>query len=317
MRKAVKILAVAAAFTAAFAFTAFAGWEQDETGYRYHNDSGSYANDQILNIDGVNYGFNPQGYMATGWYYVTATGTWYYFDPASGAQVNGWVQSDGKWYYMNPSNGGAMHTSWLKLGPNLYYLDESGVMAVGYFGVGGLAYRADENGVVYRNTSEEDANGNIYVYDDEGRIKFANAQTRNISKGEGGSVFQDFMTPEDFEEGKAAITRMSEEVIEKTMDEYYVKYREKIDGVTSSNRLAKRTEDWKQRASRALQELQVPQEKIDAYMNAVVYNTYRPYGDLSEFGYDYEYEDEDEDDDYDDYYDDDYYDYYDDDYDYD
>lgn len=304
MRKKTMILTAAMLLSASCAFSAYAEWDHDDKGYWYRNESGSYARDQVVSIDGVNYAFNAEGYMLTGW--QNQGGKWYYYDTASGAQANGWRQLDGKWYYLDPAAGGAMHTSWLKLGSNKYYLDASGVMKTGYFGVDGLAYRADANGVIFRNTHTEDENGNIFSYDEEGRIKFANNTTRQISKGEGGSSFQDFLPPEFFEEGKAMLQEQASQVIANKKDELYVKYKKKLHGITKVSRINRRKEDWKKSASRDLGALNVPQEEIDEYIKAVLYNSYQAYGDLNDYGYgeidkNYEYEDEDdEDEDYDD-----------------
>ncbi len=307
MRKSVKVLAVASLLSISCVFAAYAGWEQDEKGYYYQNESGSYARDQILNIDGVNYGFNGEAYMMTGWQQIG--GNWYYFAPESGAQLTGWQQIDGTWYYLNPGDG-AMKTSWFKQGANLYYLDQNGAMKTGYFDVDGLAYHANDSGVIYRNTSTEDGNGNIFVYDDLGRIKIANKSTRNISKGEdGGSAFQDFLSLEFFDERKNELIAQAEEVVNKKMDELYVKYKKKMVDATTAKKVTSRTAAWEVSATRALTELQVPQEEITAYLYAVEHNQYQSYGDLSDYGYDEidaDYEYDDDDDDYDDYYDDDY-----------
>ena len=305
MRKSMKVLAAASLLSISCVFAAYAGWEQDEKGYYYQNESGSYARDQILNIDGVNYGFNGEAYMMTGWNQMG--GNWYYFDPASGAQLQGWQQINGSWYYLNPGDG-VMKTSWFKQGANLYYLDPNGAMKTGYFDVDGLAYHANESGVIYRNTSTEDGNGNIFVYDDLGRIKIANKSTRNISKGEdGGSAFQDFLSLEFFGERKEELIAQAEEVVNKKMDELYVKYKKKMVDANTTRKINSRTEDWEKSATRALTELQVSQEEIDAYLYEVEHNQYQSYGDLSDYGYDeidenYEYdEDDDEDDDFYDY----------------
>ncbi|MCI8659328.1 MAG: hypothetical protein HFG54_03620 [Lachnospiraceae bacterium] len=309
MRKNEMIFTAAMILSFSCAFSAYAEWGQDDKGYWYKNDSGSYARDQVIAIDGVNYVFNAEGYMLTGW--QSREGKWYYYDTGSGAQVYGWRQVDGKWYYLDPASGGAMHISWLKLGNNRYYMDANGVMMTGYFGVDGLAYEADSNGVVVRNQHKEDEHGNIFSYDDEGRIKFANNTTRQISKGEGGSSFQDFLPPEFFEEGKAMLQEQAGEVIARKKDELFVKYKKKLKGVTSSSRINRRREDWKKSVNRELGAFNVPQEEIDEYIRQVIYNYYQAYGDLNDYGYyeidkNYEYE-EDEDDDYED--EDDYYDY--------
>lgn len=303
MKKKTIFLSTVALLSVSFAFSAYAEWGHDDKGHWYKNESGSYARDQVMTIDGANYAFNAEGYMLTGW--QSREGKWYYYDTESGAQVSGWRQVDGKWYYLNPALGGAMHTSWLKLGNNKYYLDANGVMLTGYFGVDGLAYRANDKGEIFRNMSTEDENGNIYAYDDEGRIRFANSTTRTISRGEGGSSFQDFLPPEFFEEGKAQLQEQAGQVVAGKKDELFVKYKKKINGITKASRIQRKREEWEKTARRELEALHVSSEEIDEYIHQVEYNTYQSYGDLNDYGYNeidenYEYDDEEDDEDYDD-----------------
>lgn len=319
MKKQAAIVTLAAALTLGSAITAYAGWESDENGrWWYLNDSGSYARDQIMTIDGVNYGFDAEAYMMIGWQRFGSD--WYYFNPSGGAMMTGWQMIDGTWYYLEPSTG-VMRSGWLKVGPNLYYLDPDGKLKTdGYFDVDGLAYAADASGVILRNTSEQDENGNIFVYDDLGRIKIANSSTRTISKGEdGGSVYQDFLSLKEFENLKAELTQQADDVVAKTKDELYVKYKKRMQGAKTTNQINSRKAKWETSARYNLGQLpKVTEEEINLYIQQVEWNTYQPYGDLTDYGYDeidpnYEYNDEDEEDedDYDDYDDYDYYDYYD------
>lgn len=60
----------------------FAGeWAQDETGWRYLNDDGSYSVNEWQEIDYKNYYFDPEGYMLSNMitpdeYWVGADGCW-------------------------------------------------------------------------------------------------------------------------------------------------------------------------------------------------------------------------------------------------
>lgn len=302
MKKRFVVLAAAAVLSLSFASAAYAGWNQDGNGWTYQNESGSMARDQLMVIDGATYGFNQSGYMLTGWQVVN--GQWHYFDPASGVQMTGWQAIGGVWYYMDPATG-AMHTSWLKLGTTMYYLDPaSGAMKTGYFDVDGLAYRTHDDGSIYRNTSEEDGNGNIFVYDDLGRIKIANSSTRNISKGEGGSAFQDFLSMANYDEWKNGLIAQSNEVVGRKKDELYVKYRKEMVDADSVKKRENRRTKWEANAKRQLEELHVSEEEINTFIQQTEWNTYTSYGDLTEFGYDdidpyYEWnEDEDEEEDW-------------------
>lgn len=124
------------------------GWNQDETGWYYQFQDGSYAQKVWMKAKGVQYAFDERGYMITGW--CKLDGIWYYFEP-SGAMYTGWLQdasglwyyltdtgamqtgwfqdADGSWYYLTDT--GAMHTGWLQDADGLwYYLDRTGAMAV-------------------------------------------------------------------------------------------------------------------------------------------------------------------------------------------
>ncbi len=76
------------------------GWFENETGWFYVKADGSYARGEWLDLDGVRYWIDPDGYMATGWRQFT-NGDWYYFGKSSGAMsTNRWVEDNGKWFYL-------------------------------------------------------------------------------------------------------------------------------------------------------------------------------------------------------------------------
>ena len=200
MRKSIKILAAAAMLSAACAMTAYAGWNQDDKGYWYQYDNGFYAKGGIKTIDGVTYAFDEEGYMLTGWQYISFR--WYYFDTGTGAQTIGWTQLDGKWYYLDPKDFGSMYTSWLDIGKDRYYLDESGVMKTGVFYLAGentgslYAYEADENGVLIRNTTKKNGNRTIR-YDSEGVMMYRNDTTQKVNGVTGEGAWQYVLNEED------------------------------------------------------------------------------------------------------------------------
>ena len=66
MRKKLGAVLLTLALSAAWAGTAWAGWETDGTSWWYNYDEGGYASSGIRNIDGVNYCFSSDGYMLTG-----------------------------------------------------------------------------------------------------------------------------------------------------------------------------------------------------------------------------------------------------------
>ena len=149
-----------------------ADWHQDNVGWWYSLNNGSYIKDRIALIDGKLYNFDARGYMKTGWHkeyydYRDARGAlekrWFYFDPVSGASVNGWQKIDGKWYYIistgpitgeheiggkkyyfDPANGD-MKTGWVSKmgssGTEWYYYDPvSGARVEGWQNIDGKWY---------------------------------------------------------------------------------------------------------------------------------------------------------------------------------
>lgn len=81
-------------------------WQQDETGWRYCREDGSYPKDSWFQdpADQKYYWFDSQGYMKTGW--IDWEGKWYYCDLAgspSGAMVTGEQVIDGNQYFFDES----------------------------------------------------------------------------------------------------------------------------------------------------------------------------------------------------------------------
>ena len=107
MKKLRLYVAIMAA-SLAMSITAFAGqWKQDNVGWWYQNDDGSYPASVIKQIDGPWYYFDGTGYMKTGSFYLSDG--WYSFredgscsNPISqadgapvGAPGEGWVEYNG------------------------------------------------------------------------------------------------------------------------------------------------------------------------------------------------------------------------------
>ncbi len=79
---------------------ASAGWKQDASGWYYIKEDGAQAASEWKTLDGSDYWFDGNGYMATGWRKFT-NGAWYYFAPENGRMVySNWVQDGGAWYYL-------------------------------------------------------------------------------------------------------------------------------------------------------------------------------------------------------------------------
>lgn len=105
----------------------------------------------IQNQKGWWYSYNNGSYPASSWKLID--GQWYYFN-WEGYMVTGWQKIDGSWYYLNSS--GAMTTGWQYVNNRWYYMDGSGIMQVGWQYVNGKWYYMDESGAMYANTTTPD-----------------------------------------------------------------------------------------------------------------------------------------------------------------
>ncbi len=101
-----------------------ADWHQDNVGWWYSLNNGSYYKNTGANIDGKSYKFDDRGYMITGWQYNVYNGGdysgWYYYDPVTGEEKRGWQLIDGKWYYLTPFGARSGHEN---INGKLYYFD--------------------------------------------------------------------------------------------------------------------------------------------------------------------------------------------------
>lgn len=103
-----------------------ADWHQDNVGWWYSLDNGSYYKNVDAVINWKFYRFNNSGYMVTGWDYHQFLDNnqkkegWFYYDPVSGEQQTGWKEINGKWYYL--SFGGA-YTGIRTINGKDYYFD--------------------------------------------------------------------------------------------------------------------------------------------------------------------------------------------------
>ena len=75
---------------------------QNENGWQYQNNDGSYATNTWQNIDGYWYVFDENSYMVTGWYW---SGEEWYYLADNGQMQTGWFTQDGEEYYLDPDTG--------------------------------------------------------------------------------------------------------------------------------------------------------------------------------------------------------------------
>lgn len=87
--KKTKIVMLSIAMSLALNVTSLAGeWKEDDVGWWYQNDDGSYISKSwFQGGDGTWYYFNSDGYMVTGWLHFTDTDNYYYFDADGGMRT--------------------------------------------------------------------------------------------------------------------------------------------------------------------------------------------------------------------------------------
>ncbi len=114
-------------------FAAFADvvWTEDEKGYKYTNEDGTFLKNKWKKADGNWYYMNSEGYRVTGWKKIS--GKWYYFDKE-----------------------GVMQTGWLTLSGKTYYLGEDGVMVTGEVVIDGVSFTFDAGGALTESPEKEE-----------------------------------------------------------------------------------------------------------------------------------------------------------------
>lgn len=110
--KKTKLLLATLAMSATMCMTAFAGqWKQDDTGWWYQNDDGSYSTNAWQDIDGNAYLFDANGYMRTGWVQAVK-GNWYYLNSTGELRYDDLTENGVTYHFdsngvcTNPNEGG-------------------------------------------------------------------------------------------------------------------------------------------------------------------------------------------------------------------
>jgi D-alanyl-D-alanine carboxypeptidase len=97
------------------------GWEKSGTKWFFKKQDGKKAANQWMNVDGVDYYFDPDGTMATEWRQFS-NNSWYYFKQSGSMARNYWVESSGVWYYLGGDGVMLRNTTT----PDGYRVNESG-----------------------------------------------------------------------------------------------------------------------------------------------------------------------------------------------
>ena len=95
-------------------------WESDEKGEWYKYNDGSYAKNEWLDLDGTQFYFDEEGYLAKDQYVDGKL-----ISPSGEAEADGyeWKQEDGKWWYGNSENYATGH---VKIDGQWHTFDDEG-----------------------------------------------------------------------------------------------------------------------------------------------------------------------------------------------
>lgn len=115
------------------------GWNQEDGKWFYVNAQGERMPAGWLELNGVRYYLDENGYRVTGW--QTLNGQKYYFD-SQGVMKRGTASIDGKLYYFGTK--GAMYRSFKKgFDGRFYYARKNGVLRTGWQTIGKKTYYFD------------------------------------------------------------------------------------------------------------------------------------------------------------------------------
>ena len=78
---------------------AYNGWLKSGGKWYYLEDGYMYS-EGVWEVDGVLYGFNPNGTLASGWVYDTCYEEWYYANKDGVVNKTGWIKDGSTWYYV-------------------------------------------------------------------------------------------------------------------------------------------------------------------------------------------------------------------------
>lgn len=100
---------------------AYNRWVQDGDGWRFELADGTRLTDCVVLIDDVEYGFDEEGRMVTGWKKYGEN--WYCFKDSGAMVKNGWMQDGDQWFYLG-NDGIMVRNAWID---NTYYVGADGV----------------------------------------------------------------------------------------------------------------------------------------------------------------------------------------------
>ena len=113
----------------------YGAWIQINGRYCFQMDDGTYAQNGIYTINGIDYAFDQNGWMVTGWYLQTwddGTTDWYYFN-SDGSMYYGWLQSGESRYYFDEEDGYMYADTFEYIGDGAYQFRADGTMVIGWY----------------------------------------------------------------------------------------------------------------------------------------------------------------------------------------
>lgn len=171
--------------TLLFGQKSFASWTETDSGTKYELEDGQYAVG-FSEIDGKQYYFDKEGYLAKGKFYAEDEDAYYYADK-KGVIQTGTIKTKKVFYIADET--GKLQTGFMEYDNNRYYFSKDASLAIGWFQADGSWYYADKEGVVmtgfltldgYRYYLEEDGkrvsdavmdiDGVTYVFNSDGSI---------------------------------------------------------------------------------------------------------------------------------------------------
>lgn len=123
MKRMLAILGVSTAICMLSSMPVYAGLENHDGILKYlKEDTGTYAVNEWVNVNGSWYYFGNEGNSSSGW--LRLDRKWYYVDPATGIMKTGWFQNtDGNWYYLDDTTGEMLSKTRT---PDGYYVEKNG-----------------------------------------------------------------------------------------------------------------------------------------------------------------------------------------------
>ncbi|OON84850.1 hypothetical protein BXO88_15310 [Oribacterium sp. C9] len=131
-------------------FSASAGWQATDAGWRYLNESGQPVYGNWVNDNQSWYYIDSNGIMSTGW--IKIGDSWYHMSESGAMQCNAWINSGNNWYYLGP-DGRMITNKEVKLSGKRYCFDENGIMLHDTYSPEGLYIGSD--GAVIADEAED------------------------------------------------------------------------------------------------------------------------------------------------------------------